>query len=97
MQDLHYCIINGKFEPFINLVTKEILIIPHYIDCGVPKYDMTYLMFVSAVTFNKTVGTSLMLQQIAALFRKRILYMYREWKTFLMWVSNTLVQLQSVF
>jgi hypothetical protein len=38
-----------------------------------------------------------MIQQVRALFMKRVLYMYREWKINLVWVSNILYPPYAVF
>jgi hypothetical protein len=44
--------------------------------------------FVSALTFKKMFGASLLVQQLTALFTKRVIFTCRKWLTFLLQVRK---------
>jgi len=48
----------------------------------------TDTLFVLGLTFKKKVGTSLLIQQLKALFTKRVLFTRRKWLTFLLHVRR---------
>jgi len=46
-----------------------------------------YLISVAGLTSRNVVGTTLIIQQITALLKKRVIYTFREWKSFILRVS----------